>query len=190
MPDRFRHFFLLTLIFYFKLNDMKQACILLLLLAFNGMISTSSAQTQPKGGSIADISFIQGNWKAVTPDGMEIEGGWLAPQGENILGFMRMMKDGKAELYEMLAYEKTEMGLVSLVKHFKPGLVGLEEKDKQDRYLFVDASKDRAVFQKEGEGLRILYEKRSAGQFVIARGNEQDGKWVYKDLFVFNKVIN
>ena len=99
-----------------------------------------------------------------------------------------MMKDGKADLYEILAYEKFEQGLVSLVKHFKPGLLGQEEKDKQDRYNFVEATKDRAIFQKDSGGLRILYEKRSADQFAIARGNEQDGKWVFKDLFVFNRV--
>ena len=91
-------------------------------------------------------------------------------------------------MYEILAYEQSAEGLVSLVKHFKPGLIGQEEKDKQDRYNFIEASKGRAVFQKEGEDLRILYEKRSDSQFVIARGNLQDNKWVFKDLFVFNRV--
>ncbi|WP_276088957.1 DUF6265 family protein [Pedobacter sp. JY14-1] len=147
-----------------------------------------SAHAQTAGGSFSDIAFIEGHWKAKMPDGQTIEGTWLAPEGDNILGFMRMMRGGKADLYEILAYEKSEKGLVSLVKHFKPGLIGLEEKEKQDRYVFVEAGKDRAIFQKEGESLRILYEKRSATQFVIARGNEQDGKWVFKDLFVFNKV--
>jgi hypothetical protein len=160
----------------------------LLLLLFIGLLPETYAQTQSKGGSVADIAFIQGQWKAVTPEGQSIEGVWLVPEGENILGFMRMMRGGKADLYEILAYEQSEQGLISMVKHFKPGLTGLEEKDKQDRYIFVEASKDRAVFQKEGGGLRILYEKRSANQFVIARGNEQDGKWVFKDLFVFNRL--
>ena len=146
------------------------------------------AQTQVKNGSVNDIAFIQGHWKAATADGRAIEAVWLAPENNNILGFMRMMKAEKADLYEILAYEQSEQGFVSLVKHFKPGLLGQEEKDKQDRYNFIEASKDRAVFEKEGEGLRILYEKRSASQFVIARGNLQDSKWVFKDLFVFNKV--
>jgi len=165
---------------------MKYLFSFLALLLLNGVCSSTHAQTA--GGSFSDIAFIEGHWKATMPDGQTIEGTWLAPEGDNILGFMRMMRSGKADLYEILAYEKSEKGLVSLVKHFKPGLIGLEEKDKQDRYVFVEASKDRAIFQKEGEALRILYEKRSATQFVIARGNEQDGKWVFKDLFVFNKV--
>ncbi|MES2456104.1 MAG: DUF6265 family protein [Bacteroidota bacterium] len=160
----------------------------LFILLSGGLLNETYAQSQPKGGSVADVAFIQGKWKAITPEGQSIEGVWLAPEGGNILGFMRMMKGAKADLYEILAYEQTEQGLVSMVKHFKPGLVGLEEKDKQDRYNFVEASKDRAIFEKDSGGLRILYEKRSADQFVIARGNEQDGKWVFKDLFVFNRT--
>ncbi len=61
-----------------------------------------------------------------------------------MLGFMRMMNKHKADLYEILSYEQTEQGLVSLVKHFKPGLLGQEEKDNPNRYLFVEAAKDRA----------------------------------------------
>lgn len=146
------------------------------------------AQSQSKGGSFADIAFIEGHWKATTPGGQLIEGVWLSPQADNIVGFMRMTRAEKLELYEILAYEQTANGLVSMVKHFKPGLIGQEEKDKQDRYVFVEAGKDRAIFQKEGSDLRILYEKRSPNQFVIARGNQQDGKWVFKDLFVFNRA--
>ena len=167
---------------------MKHACTYFLLLLISALLSKTHAQTQPKGGSFADIEFIEGHWKAATPEGRSIEAVWLAPENDNILGFMRMMKGGKADLYEILAYEKSEHGLVSLVKHFKPGLLGQEEKDKQDRYNFVEASKDRAIFQKDGGGLRILYEKRATDQFAIARGNEQEGKWVFTDLFVFNRV--
>ncbi|HMI03035.1 MAG TPA: DUF6265 family protein [Pedobacter sp.] len=166
---------------------MRHAYTFLFLLLFIGLLPETYAQTPPKG-SVADIAFIQGQWKAITPEGQSIEGVWLVPEGENILGFMRMMKGGKADLYEILAYEQSEQGLISMVKHFKPGLTGLEEKDKQDRYIFVEAAKDRAIFQKEGGGLRILYEKRSPDQFVIARGNEENGKWVFKDLFVFNRL--
>jgi hypothetical protein len=167
---------------------MKHACTYLLLLLVSILLSKTHAQTQLKGGSFADIEFIEGHWKAATTEGRSIEAVWLAPENDNILGFMRMMKGGKADLYEILAYEKSEQGLISLVKHFKPGLLGLEEKDKQDRYNFVEASKDRAIFQKDGGRLRILYEKRSTDQFAIARGNEQEGKWVFTDLFVFNRV--
>jgi hypothetical protein len=158
------------------------------LILFLCFTTGTTAQTTAKAGSVAALSFIEGHWKANTADGQSIEAVWLAPENGNMLGFMRFMKENKASLYEMLAYEQQEKGFVSLVKHFQPGLIGAEEKDKQDRYAFVESSKDRAVFQKEGEELRILYEKRSADQFVIARGNLKEGKWVFQDLFVFNRA--
>ncbi|MGV3587019.1 MAG: DUF6265 family protein [Adhaeribacter sp.] len=166
---------------------MKKLMLLPLLLLFLNLLTPASAQTTPKGGTLADVSFIQGHWKA-TNDGRDVEGYWMAQNGDNIVGMMRMMKGDKASMYEILAYEQGPQGLVSLVKHFSPGLIGQEEKEKQDRYNFIEASKNRAIFQKEGEALRILYEKRSDNQFVIARGNQQDNKWVYKDLFVFNRI--
>jgi hypothetical protein len=151
------------------------------------IIPEANGQDQQNSGKLGDIGFIEGHWKDTTNDRL-VEGVWVAPQGDNMLGFMRMMKDNKASMYEILAYEQSERGLVSRVKHFKPGLVGQEEKDKSDQYNFVESSKDRAVFQKQGEQMRILYEKRSDDQFVIARGSFQENKWVFKDLFVFNRV--
>ena len=167
---------------------MKSFYTLPLLLLLSMLTTKSYSQASSKTGSVADVAFIQGHWKATTSQGQTIEGVWLQPEGENILGFMRMMKGGKPDLYEILAYEQSEKGLVSMVKHFKPGLIGLEEKEKSDRYVFVEASKDRAIFQKEGEGLRILYEKRSPNQFVIARGIKEGEKWLFTDLFVFNRI--
>src|SRR5687767_8510441 len=102
---------------------MKHVYTFLSFLLISFLLPETNAQAQQNGGSVADVAFIQGHWKAVTADGRSIEAVWLQPEGDNILGFMRMMKGGKADLYEILAYEKTEGGLISLVKHFKPGLL-------------------------------------------------------------------
>lgn len=166
---------------------MKQLCTFLLFILASGVLSSTFGQTGQKG-SFADISFIEGHWRATTASGQAIEAVWLAPESDNMVGFMRMMKGGKINLYEILAYEQSELGLISMVKHFKQGLIGQEEKEKHDRYNFVEASKGRAIFRKDGATLRILYEQRSPNQFAIARGNEKDSKWVFEDLFVFNRV--
>jgi hypothetical protein len=161
--------------------------IFVVILFVTGLLPAATfAQTK---GSFADISFIEGHWKTAPADGHVIEAVWLAPAGDNILGFMRMMNGDKAELYEILSYEQTDQGLVSLVKHFKPaGLIGQEAIDAPNKYVFVEAGKDRAIFKTPNDDLRILYEKRSATQFAIARGSQENGKWVFKDLFVFNRV--
>lgn len=166
---------------------MKKFCFLLLLSLLATLLPEAYAQTKKKSGSLSDVGFIEGHWKANLDD-RSVEAVWSAPSGDNIVGFIRMMKDNKATLYEMFAFEQTEQGLVALVKHFKPGLIGVEEKDKSDRYLFLEAGEGKAIFEKQGEALRVLYEKRAEDQFVIALGKPQEGKWVFKDLFVFNRV--
>lgn len=166
---------------------MKQLNFLLLLCLLTTLIPETCAQTQQQGGSLSDISFIEGHWKATTED-RSVEAVWSAPAGDNIVGFVRMMKDGKATLYEMFAFEQTEEGLVALVKHFKPGLIGLEEKDKSDRYYFLEAGDGRAIFEKQGENVRVLYEKRADDKFAIVLGKPQEGEWVYKDFWQFSRV--
>jgi gluconolactonase len=161
-------------------------CPFLLLLCLTGTL-LPWAQAQQKTGSLSDVKFIEGHWKGMN-GATALEAVWSAPEGDNIVGFIRMMKEGKATLYELFAFEQTAQGPVALVKHFRPGLIGVEEKEVSDRYSFIEASEGRAVFEKQGESLRVLYEKRSADQFVIALGRTQEGKWVFKDLFVFNRV--
>lgn len=146
---------------------------------------TTYAQTT-KSGSLSDVAFMEGHWLG-TFNGGPIEAAWIAPVGDNLTGFMRMMRDNKVTMYEMLIFEQTEQGPIVLVKHFKPGLIGQEEKDKSDRYKFIEAGKDKATFEKEDGSIRIIYEKRSADQLVIQRGQQKEGKWAFVDLFVFNR---
>ncbi|ADB41677.1 DUF6265 family protein [Spirosoma linguale] len=146
-----------------------------------------SITTQAQTGSLSDVAFMEGRWRG-TFNGGPIEASWIAPVGDNLTGFMRMMKDNKVTMYEMLIFEQTEQGPIVLVKHFKPGLVGQEEKDKSDRYKFIEAGKEKALFEKEDGSIRIIYEKRGKDQLAIQRGNQKDGKWAFADLFVFNRV--
>ncbi|GAB2521522.1 DUF6265 family protein [Spirosoma aerophilum] len=144
-------------------------------------------QAQATKGSLSDVAFMEGRWLG-TFNGGPIEAAWIAPVGDNLTGFMRMMKDNKVSMYEMLIFEQTEQGPIVLVKHFKPGLIGQEEKDKSDRYKFIEAGKEKALFEKEDGSIRIIYEKRGKDQLVIQRGQQKDGKWAFADLFVFNRV--
>ncbi|GAB3897635.1 DUF6265 family protein [Spirosoma agri] len=159
-----------------------------LLYSFALLVSlTTYAQISSKAGTLSDMGFLEGHWKG-TFNGGPIYAVWIAPAGDNLTGFIRMMKDNKVTMYEMLIFEQTERGPVALVKHFKPGLIGQEEKDKQDRYAFIEAKKDYALYEKEDGSIRIIYEKRAKDQLVIQRGQKQDGKWVFNDLFVFTKA--
>ena len=159
----------------------------LLLFALLLAIPAVYAQTGAKNASLADVAFMEGRWHG-TFNGGPIDAAWIAPSGDNLSGFMRMMKDNKVAMYEMLIFEQTEQGPIVLVKHFKPGLIGQEEKDKADRYRFIEAGKEKALFEKEDGSIRIIYEKRSPDQLAIQRGQQKDGKWAFNDLFVFDRV--
>jgi hypothetical protein len=157
----------------------------LFLLALTGF--SVKAQTATTTGSLQDINFLDGRWKG-NYNGGTIEASWTAPEGDNIVGFIRMVKDGKATLYELFAFEQTEKGPVAHVKHFKPGMISLEEKEVSDTYNFIEAKKNQALFEKDDISVRIIYERRSQNQLVIRRGKLENNKWEFMDLFVFNRI--
>lgn len=146
---------------------------------------TDAAQAQK--GTLQDINFLEGRWLG-TFNGGPIEAGWTAPAAGNIVGYIRMMKDNKPTLYEMFVFEQTDQGPVAMVKHFRPGMIGVEEKDKHDHYVFLSAKKNEALFEKEDASVRIIYERRKDNQLVIRRGNKKDGEWSFVDLFIFEKM--
>ncbi len=138
-------------------------------------------------GTLNDIKFLDGRWLG-TYNGGPIEAAWTAPAGNNIVGYIRMMKDEKATLYEMFVFEQNAEGPVAMVKHFKPGMIGVEEKDAFDRYTFQSAKKNEALFEKDDASVRIIYELRNKDQLVIQRGRQENGQWKFVDLFVFNRI--
>ncbi|WP_461054268.1 DUF6265 family protein [Spirosoma arcticum] len=167
---------------------MKNYCLSALSLCCLIISLCTCAQTVPdKVGTLSDMSLLEGHWMG-TFNGGPIEAVWSAPAGDNIVGFIRMMKNEKVTLYELFAFEQTERGPVAMVKHFKPGLIGQEEREKSDRYIFVEAGKNRALFEKDDTSIRIIYERRPNDQLVIRRGQKKDADWVFTDLFVFTRV--
>lgn len=170
-----------------NLNDspMKRSHVLLCLCLLT-MLPQAFAQAQAKG-SVSDLRFIEGSWKAVWGD-RSIDATWSAPAGENIVGYVRVMRDNKVVLYELFAFEQTDGGLVALVRHFGPGLIAREEKETPDHYNFLEAGNGWAMFEKRGEATRVRYEKRSNNGFAIVIGKQQDGEWVFKDFWVFSRV--
>ena len=154
-------------------------------------LNESRAQVA-KPGTLNDINFLDGRWKG-NFNGGTIEASWTAPEGNNIVGFIRMIKDDKPTLYELFAFEQTEKGPVAHVKHFKPGMISLEEKEVSDTYNFIEAKKNQALFEKDDASVRIIYELRTQTQLVIQRGKMEVvtgsvPKWTFEDLFIFKRI--
>ena len=175
-----------------KINKNRFPKILLFLLIFSLITTFESYAQITKIGTLNDINFLDGRWKG-TFNGGSIEASWTAPEGNNIAGFIRMIKDDKPTLYELFAFEQTEKGPVAHVKHFKPGMIALEEKEVSDTYNFIEAKKNQALFEKDDASVRIIYELRTQTQLVIQRGKMQEAtgstpKWVFEDLFIFKRI--
>lgn len=157
------------------------------------LLSLNESQAQvSKPGTLNDISFLNGRWKG-NFNGGTIEACWTAPEGNNIVGFIRMIKDDKPTLYELFAFEQTEKGPVAHIKHFKPGMISLEEKEVSDTYNFIEAKKNQALFEKDDASVRIIYELRTQTQLVIQRGKMEVvtgsvPKWTFEDLFIFKRI--
>jgi hypothetical protein len=166
-----------------KIKNLKALRLLLMATLFSCIASFTYAQK----GTLQDLKIIEGHWLG-TFNGGPIEASWTAPMGDNIIGYIRMVKDNKIAMYELFAFEQQETGPVALVKHFTKGLIGLEDKDKSDRYLFIEAGKNTALFEKEDKSVRIIYELRKKDLFVLQRGVMENGEWKFTDLFTFNRV--
>ncbi|HEV7347465.1 DUF6265 family protein [Telluribacter sp.] len=167
------------------MNQLTRCRSFLLLVCLLTSLAAHSQSTSK--GTLNDINFLEGRWQG-TFNGGPIDAAWTAPAGNNVAGFIRMMKDDKATLYEIFAFEQTENGPVAMVKHFRPGMISVEEKEQADRYKFIEAKKNQALFELENGQTRIIYEKRGDDQLVIQRGKQEGGKWSFVDLFVFNRI--
>lgn len=165
---------------------MKRSYLFLFLFSSIGLEQAFS-QTQGKTGAISDVRFIEGSWRATAGD-RSIDAVWSSPAGENIVGYVRVMKEDKVVLYELFAFEQSPEGFIANVRHFNPGLIAREEKEKPDRYNFLEAGDGWALFEKQGDAVRVRYERRSEDAFAIVVGRQKEGEWVFNDFWKFDRV--
>jgi hypothetical protein len=145
----------------------------------------ASAQKVP---DLSVLAHIEGQWKGKF-NGGPIEASWTAPEGENIVGHIRMIQKDKPHLYELFAIEQTGKGPVIRVKHFKPGLISVEAKEDADTYHFLESSKNESLFERADKKVRIIYELRNPNRLVIRKGTpKSDGGWDFIDLFDFKRA--
>lgn len=163
------------------MSRMRNIGFLLSFLFFSLAGEKTFAQSAP---NLSAVAHIEGHWKGQF-NGGPIEASWSAPEGDNIIGYIRMIQKNKPHLYEIFAFEQTEKGPVVRVKHFKPGLISVEEKNDADTYHFIESSKNEALFEKADKKTRIIYELRKPNQLIIQKGSLENGNWTFVDLFTF-----
>lgn len=127
----------------------------------------------PEKVSLEELAFMSGHSRGELDGGISDEH-WSEPAGDSMMGTYRYIKDGKVQMYEMMAIEQTASGPVLHLKHFNPNLEGWEEKTKVWNYPLARFSPGNAVFESPDKNTRITY--RVAGNGVLEATLERTGR--------------
>ena len=127
----------------------------------------------PRAVTLHDLSFISGHSRGDLDGGIADEE-WSQPIGDTMMGTYCFVKDGKVQMYEMMAIEQTANGPVLRLKHYNAGLQAWEEKTKVWDFPLVKFSPRDATFETADKSIRIEY--RAAGSGILEATLEEAGK--------------
>ncbi|MFD1255485.1 DUF6265 family protein [Mucilaginibacter terrae] len=159
---------------------MKAILSLSLFLLLNTGIQAQSAKI-----SINDLSFMAGTWILKHKWG-DMEEFWGPPMGNNMVSSYRCVKDGKVVFYEFVVIEHNSGFPVMKMRHFNPGNIGWEEKNKPLVYKIVFHSKSKVTFESADKLVRLTYERLNPQKMdVLLEEKNKKGIW-QTDVFNYS----
>jgi len=111
--------------------------------------------------TLNDLSFIAGRWHG-TDGTAQVDEHWTAPEGNNMMGMFRVVREGKVSIYEMMSIESSEDGILLHLKQFKFGLATSAEKPDVINFKLSDFHAGEAKFSKVNGNSQIIFKKTSA----------------------------
>src|SRR5262245_56869900 len=113
--------------------------------------------------AIAFFAWLSGCWRGEHEKAV-VEECWNEPIGESMSGSFRVVVDGKARLYELLALERLGDATYMRIRHFGPELVP-REKEAALSFRLAKSAEREAVFepQSAAETVKRLVYKRDKG---------------------------
>ena len=131
---------------------------------------------------IKDLAFMAGNWKTHSAWG-DMEEHWSEPLGNSMMCAFRCVKDGKVIFYEFMVIEQLDQGPVMTLRHFSPGNIGWEDKDKPYEYPLMFLEPDKARFERPDKKTALTFHRTGPETMkVILERQDKDGRWV-EDIF-------
>lgn len=94
----------------------------------------------------------------------------------------RVVRDGGVEFYEIVTIAEQEGSLVLALKHFRPDLVGWEEREDVVRFPLVDRDEETLWF----DGLSIRRDGPDRMRIWVALGGEEDAR--REALFTYRRA--
>jgi hypothetical protein len=136
---------------------------------------------------IKDLAFLSGKWQTKGSWG-DMEEYWSEPLGNSMMCAYRCVKDGKVVFYEFIVIEQQPTGPVMKLRHFSPGNIAWEEKDKPYEYPLIFLDENLARFERPDKKTSLTFERVAPDKLkVILERQDKDGKWV-QDEFNYNAV--
>lgn len=135
--------------------------------------------------NIKDLAFMAGKWTTHSAWG-DMEANWSEPMGNSMMCSYRCVKDGKVIFYEFTVIEQTESGPVMKLRHFSPGNIGWEDKDKPYEYPLMFLEPDKARFERPDKKTALTYYRTSPDSMkVIVERQDEEGRWI-EDVFDYS----
>jgi hypothetical protein len=147
---------------------------------FIGIFRSLFAQAPVK--DVKDLAFMSGKWITHGAWG-DMEENCSEPMGGCMMCAYRCVKEGKVIFYEFIVIEQTDSGPVMKLRHFSPGSIGWEEKDKPYEYPLMFLETDRARFERPDKKTALTFYRPSKDKLtVILEREDKDKKWVQDEF--------
>lgn len=105
------------------------------------------AKKETKVPTLNDLAWLTGTW-VESDRGSVLTEIWGAPQGDALVGHDHWTVGGTTRMYELIAIEQTEQGLVLKVRHFSKDLVPWKaEKDGPMTWPLKSLVGQKVVFE-------------------------------------------
>ncbi|MBT1702389.1 DUF6265 family protein [Chryseosolibacter indicus] len=146
------------------------------------ILAVTTVVAQQPIRNIKDLSFMSGKW-VTTGSWGNMEENWSEPLGNNMMCSFRCVKEGKVVFYEFIVIEQTEKGIVMKLRHFSPGNIGWEDKDKPYEYPLMFLEPDRARFERPDKKTALTFHRVAKDNLkVFLEREDKDGKWVQDEF--------
>lgn len=136
---------------------------------------------------IKDLGFMAGKWSTAHKWG-DMDEVWGEPAGNTMICAYRCIKDGKVVFYEFIVIEQTDSVPVMRLRHFGPGSIAWEEKDKPWSYPLVELADNKAVFEAPDKMLRMTFLRKDEKHLTVMLEKRKAAAvgW-QKDLFEYSR---
>ncbi len=129
---------------------------------------------------VADFAWLSGRWAGEGLGG-SLDEVWSDPAGGAMVGYFRLVKDGKPVFYEIMTLVESEGSVEMRLKHVNPDMTGWEEKNGFVTFRLVKQDSTGAYF--EGLSLRRVSDDEMVGYIALRNrtdGTAREEKLVYR----------